>query len=179
MLLTENNIKAELSYAYLHAVAARGGLACEVSGRHADGDGVDAVVRARERFSEQSVYTRFIIEVQLKATSQEPAANALGCYPFSLRIDHYDKLRDVEAGNQQILVILFLPDDANLWLAHSVEGLIARRCAYWVSLRGAPASGNETAQTVYVPQANLLSVDGLRSVFARRSLGGWIEHGEL
>lgn len=51
MILTPNNIKAELSYAYLHAVAARGGLECVVAGRHSDGAGVDAILRARERFT--------------------------------------------------------------------------------------------------------------------------------
>lgn len=176
MLLTENNIKAELSYAYLHAVASRAGLGCEVAGRHTDGDGVDAIVRARERFSGQSVLTRFTVEIQLKATSTEPAIDARDRYPFSLAIDHYDKLRDVEAGAQQILVVLFLPGDPTRWLAHSPEGLIARRCAYWVSLRGAPESGNTTSQTVYVPRSNVFSVEGLRSVFAGRSLGGWIDY---
>jgi hypothetical protein len=176
MLLTENNIKAELSYAYLHAVAARAGLGCEVAGRHTDGDGVDAVVRARERFSERSVLTRFTVEVQLKATSTEPSLDARGRYPFSLDVSHFDKLRDVEAGQQQILVVLYLPKDESQWLVHTPEALIARRCAYWVSLRGAPPSGNATSQTVYVPHANIFSVEGLRSVFARRSLGGWIDH---
>jgi Domain of unknown function (DUF4365) len=176
MLLTENDIKAELSYAYLHAVASRCGLGCEAAGRHTDGAGVDAVVRAKERFSPQSVLTHFTVEVQLKATSAEPALDARNRYPFSLAVDHYDKLRDVEAGAQQILVVLFLPGDQSLWLAHSPDGLLARRCAYWVSLRGAPPSGNTTSQTVYIPQAHPFSVDGLRSVFARRSLGGWIDY---
>jgi hypothetical protein len=176
MLLSENNIKAELSYAYLHAVASRGGLGCEVTGRHFDGDGVDAVVRARERFTEQSVYTRFTVEVQLKATSLEVVPDAQGRYPFSLKLDHYDKLRDEANGTQQILVVLFLPSDASLWLTVSPEALIARRCAYWVSLRGAPPSGNEASQTVYIPRASVLTVDSLRSVFARRSLGGWIKY---
>jgi hypothetical protein len=134
------------------------------------------VIRARERFTEQSVYTRFTVEVQLKATSHEVIPEAQGRYPFSLRIDHYDKLRDEANGTQQILVVLFLPNDTSLWLTHSPDGLIARRCAYWVSLRGAPPSGNETSQTVYIPRANVLTVDGLRLVFARRSLGGWIEY---
>ena len=173
MLLTDNNVKAELSYAYLHAVSARAGLACEVAGRHSDGAGVDAVVRAKERFSAQSVLTQFTVEIQLKATSAEPTIDARDRYSFSLEIDHYDKLRDVEAGAQQILVVLFLPNDPTRWLAHSPEGLIARRCAYWVSLRGAPESGNSSSQTVYVPRANAFSVEGLRSVFvSRSSVGG-------
>ncbi len=94
MLLTENNIKAELSYAYLHAVASRAGCEAVVAGRHSDGAGVDATIRARERFAPDSIFTDFTIDVQLKATSEEPLQDELGRYPFSLRLDHYDKLRD-------------------------------------------------------------------------------------
>ena len=41
-MLTEQNIEAELSYAYLHAVASRAGFSCEYRNRHLDGAGVDA-----------------------------------------------------------------------------------------------------------------------------------------
>ena len=50
------------------------------------------------------------------------------------------------------------------------ESLIARRCAYWVSLWGAPESSNATSQTVYIPSDNRLSVESLRAVMARASL---------
>jgi len=59
MLLSDNDIKSELSYAYLHAVASRAGMACEVAGRHSDGAGVDATIRAKERFDSLSIYTQF------------------------------------------------------------------------------------------------------------------------
>ena len=176
MLLTDNNIKAELSDAYLHAVAARAGIGCEVSGRHSDGAGVDATLRARERFQAESILTHFTIEIQLKATSQAVKPNAVGRYPFVLEVEHYNKLRD--PGNQalHLLVILFLPPDPNHWLGHSPEGLTSRRCAYWTSLRDAPPCANETSQTVYLPEINLFNVEGLRGIMARRSLGGWINH---
>ena len=53
MLLTENNIKAELSYAYLHAVASRAGCEAVVSGRHRDSAGVDQAVAIIERTARQ------------------------------------------------------------------------------------------------------------------------------
>ena len=176
MLLSENNIKAELSYAYLHAVAARAGFSCVVSDRHVDAAGVDAIVRAKERFAPSSIYTFFSVDIQLKATSAEPNLDARGRYPFQLRLDHYNKLRTTEASTQQILAVLFLPKDPNNWLDHSSEGLITRRCAFWVSLRGAPESTNETHQTVYIPRTNVLSVEGLRALMHKHSLGEWIDH---
>jgi hypothetical protein len=44
MPLHDNDIKSELSYAYLHAVASRAGCECQVAGRHSDNQGIDAVV---------------------------------------------------------------------------------------------------------------------------------------
>ncbi len=70
MLLSEKEIEAELSYAYLHAVAARAGFACDVAGRQSDRAGIDARIHIKERLAPQAVFTDFSIEVQLKATCQ-------------------------------------------------------------------------------------------------------------
>lgn len=167
MPLTENNIKAELSYAYLHAVAARAGFGCEVAGRHSDDAGVDAYLRVKERLADDVIHTNFCIEVQLKATSKIPALEA-DRYSYWLQdVGRYEELRVRTAPMPKLLVVLFLPENAAEWLLHSEEALVARRCAYWVSLWDAPPCGNRTGQTVYLPCVNVLSVDGLRSV-ARR-----------
>lgn len=176
MLLNENNIKAELSYAYLHAVAARAACSASEGDRHSDGAGVDAIIRAKERFAADSILTHFTIEVQLKATSEEPPIDDRGRYSFSLLLDHYNKLRDTETQAQLILVVLFLPPDPELWLNHADDCLISRRCAYWVSLRGAPESRNKTRQTILVPRRNHFSSEGLRSVMARVSRGEKINY---
>jgi hypothetical protein len=176
MLLTDNHIKAELSYAYLHAVASRSGCEAVVSGRHSDMAGIDAIIRTKQRFAPDSVFTQFTIDVQLKATSQESPADARGRYSFPLRVDHYDKLRDAETLAQQILVVLFLPSDPELWLVHSTDGLMSRRCAYWISLRGAPESGNVTSRTILIPSSNTFSVAGLRSILMRVSRGEMISY---
>ncbi len=176
MLLSENNIKAELSYAYMHAVASRSGCEAVVSGRHRDGAGVDAVISAKDRFASDSIFTDFSIDVQLKATSGEPAIDHRGRFSHSLRLDHYNKLRDTERQSALILVVLFLPPNPEHWLVHSADGLIARRCAYWAGLRGAPESVNQATQTVYLPSENLFSVDGLRSVMTRVSRGDLIAY---
>jgi hypothetical protein len=151
MLLSHQNIESELSYAYLHAVASRAGFECTIAGRQSDGDGIDARLWIRERFHADSLYTRFGIDVQLKATSGEPVLRD-GRYSYSLKVEHYDKLRDEDYAGNLLLVVLFLPSDSEQWLVHTEDELAARRCAYWVPLRGAPPSSNSTAQTVYLPQ---------------------------
>ena len=168
MLLSENNIKAELSYAYLHAIASRAGFSCQIGDRHEDGIGVDAKLRIKERFGPDSKLTQFSVDVQLKATSSEPTGQEHE-YSYNLPLKNYNELRSVECGAPQLLVVLFLPPDEGDWLVHSVERLVCKRCAYWLSLRSAPESSNDNSQTVYVPKNNCLSVEQLRELMARFS----------
>jgi len=68
-MLTEQNIEAELSYAYLHAVASHAGFSCEYRNRHLDGAGVDATITEDNRkLASDSVLTSFSVDIQLKAT---------------------------------------------------------------------------------------------------------------
>jgi hypothetical protein len=168
-MLTEQNVEAELSYAYLHAVAARGGFSCVYSDRHLDAAAVDAVVREDGRkLASDSALTTFELHIQLKATYQ-PLHEIDGCWSFSLPVQQYDRLRQSGVLIPRLLVVLQLPADAEDWLRHSEDGLIARRCAYWVSLQGAPASDNTTSQTVRVPRKQLLSPAALLDIMTRLS----------
>ena len=177
MLLSTNDIKAELSYAVLHAVAARAGFSCENGGRHADGMGIDAVVRIKERFEDDSTLTEFSLDVQLKATST-PLTHNNGRYSFALKAPHYNKLRTTSADVQRLLMVLMLPEDENEWLEKSPESLVCRRCLRWISLRGAP-EGNETSTTVYIPEGQVVTPDALRELAAIRSREEWITHDQV
>jgi len=174
--LTTNNIKAELSYAVLHAVAAKAGFSCEEGGRHADGMGIDAVVRAKERFSDESVLTEFSLDFQLKATSEQLLLQS-GRYSFALKAKHYEKLRTTSADVQRVLAVLMMPENEAEWLEKSPESLICRRCLRWMSLRGAPA-GNDSSTTVYIPEVQVLTPDALRELASKRSREEWITYAE-
>lgn len=175
MLLTENNIKSELSYAYLHAVAARAGVECHGTGRHSDGAGVDAFLRAKGKFHDDSKLTQFTVDVQLKATSTTPRepSKKEAHYAFDMEVPHYKKARYATGSrnNELLVIVLFLPNDPTEWLHHTVDGLLAKRCAYWVSLCDAPETTNSDkgSQVIYLPKKNVLSVDGLRDVLGRIS----------
>jgi hypothetical protein len=167
--LTAENIESELSYAYLHAVAAHTGAACEVAGRHSDNSGVDAILTGWGPFPDGGYRNEVDIKVQLKATVREPAVVA-NCFSYSLQgISHYDDLRTEAISTPRILVVLFLPADRNEWLSHSESALSLRKCAYWVSLRGAPPSENSTAQTVYLPISQRFDPIGLGTLMKRLS----------
>jgi hypothetical protein len=168
-VLTQQNIEAELSYAYLHAVASRGGFSCTYADRHLDDASIDAIVREDgRRLAADSQLMSFEIHIQLKATYQAPIEQN-GRYSYSLAVPRYDRLRRPSVQNPRLLVVLYLPPNAEDWLRHSEDGLVAMRCAYWVSLRNAPDSANSKHQTVYVSRAQILSVDSLTSLMTRFS----------
>jgi hypothetical protein len=173
--LTENDVKAELSYAYLHTVVSRAGFSCEVTGRLSDGAGVDAVLRIRERLTPPPSLLEFTVDVQLKATSGEPVLRD-DRYSFWLIRRHYDKLRMTEIRDPRILVVLFLPSEPSQWVEQTVDALLLRRCALWVCLYDAPPTDNQTGQTVYLPRENVFSVEGLRDMLARRATGEMIRY---
>jgi hypothetical protein len=166
-MLTDQNIESELSYAYLHAIASRAGIICEGVGRHTDEAGVDAILRIKGSLAENSTLTQFTVEVQLKATKQDPIERD-GKYSYSLKIKNYNELRSTKTGVPQLLVVFYLPEDSSSWLDHSEECLVSRRCAYWVSLRGAEAT-NVNAKTIYVARSNLLSAESLLALMTRFS----------
>jgi hypothetical protein len=69
-----------------------------------------------------------------------------------------------------------LPPDSSQWVEHSIEALLLRRCAWWVSLYDAPATDNLTGQTVYLPRQNVFSVEGLRELLTRLATGEMIRY---
>ncbi len=69
--MTTQNIEAELSYAYLHAVASRAGFSCEYRNRHLDGAGVGATITVNGQvLAADSKLCDFPVDVQLKATGK-------------------------------------------------------------------------------------------------------------
>lgn len=83
--------------------------------------------------------------------------------PFSeiLGTKSYDDLRGTNYQIPRILVVVHVPVDIGEWCAHSEDELLLRRCGYWLSLRGSPATPNKTNITVKLPRSNRFDVAGL------------------
>lgn len=169
MLSTQNDIEAELSYAYLHAVAAKAGMACTCSMRLMDKAGIDATIHAVDNFGAGSILTDISLHVQLKATSQQPHENLGKLSYFMNDVARYDKLRSSGLLPPRILVVLFLPTNADEWFSQSEDELSLKRCAYWTSLRGAAETDNKSGITVYLPKNQTFSPTGLRQLMERIS----------
>ncbi len=166
-LLPSTEIESELSYAYVHAVAAKAGMSCECKGRHLDANGVDAEITACGDFGPGSILTDITVHVQLKATIEDPRVKDGKRSYFIQGIDRYNVLRRSTTIPYKILVVLFLPREADDWLNWTPDRLIMQRCAWWESLRGAPASDNATGVTVYLPDSQPFSPEGLYSMMAQ------------
>jgi hypothetical protein len=165
-LLSQNDSESELSYAYLHAVAAMAGASCTTVTRHQDNRGVDALLTAWIEL--QNGDTQEVdLKIQLKATTKEPVEQN-DRLSYSLQgINRYDDLRAETITTQRLLVVLFLPKESTDRLSCSAEQLVLKKAAYWVSLCGAPPSDNDTAQTVYLPKTQRLTPESLITVFER------------
>ncbi len=158
--LSNNDIEAELSYAYIHAVASKAGVGCKIGSRHDDNAGIDAELTGWGPFS--GYREEIDVKVQLKATKSEPISHAGKYWSYSLKgISRYDDLRSETVSTPRILVVLFLPAEMDDWLTLDDTSLVLRKCAYWVSLRGARPSTNATSQTVYLPQSQRFDPKGL------------------
>jgi hypothetical protein len=169
MTITFNDREAELSYAYLHAVASHCGFSCSYSNRLEDGRGIDARVGASVKPDPNSILEDFDIEVQLKSTINDLIIkdNKIA-YPFH-GIKQYNKLRSENNGGSKFLFVMLLPKDSEDWLSISNEQLTLKKAVYWISLRGAPETQNETSQTIYIPTCNILDVQGLKNLMIKVS----------
>lgn len=167
--LSPPNIESELSYAYLHAVASKAGMACNAGSRHEDNNGIDATLTAWGPFDNGGYLTEVDIKVQLKATIAVPADDGVNFSYFLSGVSRYNDLRTETVNAARILVVLFLPADAQDWLNHSEEELALRKCAYWQSLRGAPATTNSSGATVYLSKTQMFTPQALTDLAARLS----------
>jgi hypothetical protein len=164
MMLSENDIKEELSYAYLHALASRAGFGIDRTTK--DRDSIDVTLSARGWLAEESRLMSPKLDFQLKATSQIEVRET--DFAFRLPLKNYDDLRQVSMV-PRLLLVLLLPEDPGEWLQCTEDSLISKRCAHWLSLKGMPATTNETSQTVYLAKANLLTLDSLKELMLRAS----------
>lgn len=167
MPLVENSVKEELSYAYVHAIAARAGFSCDRP--HNDRESLDVLVSSHGRVASDSVRLNSQIGLQLKATSTEVLGNSSE-FSFSLPMKNYNDLRGPNTI-PRLLIVFVMPPDPDLWLKnHEPEDfMVQRRCAYWLDLFGSPEVTNSATRVVSIPRANVLNVHSLTELMAQAS----------
>lgn len=161
--MTENEQKQQFSFAYVHAVASRAGITCQI--QVVDFDSVDVILGADGWVHKEAVLRSPRLEVQLKATSQDVLRS--DHLTFTLPRKNYDDLRE-RSLIPRLLVVLLMPGDLEEWLQQSEAQMLLRRAAYWLSLRGMPQVETTTV-TVHLPRANLFTAVQLRELMERVS----------
>lgn len=159
-----NQRKELLSKAYVRAVAAVAG--CSTDQPESDYDSVDLHLRARG-VSGPVLFPE--LNIQLKSTSRNVLDD--NCVRYPLPVKNYNDLR-VNSQVPRILVVVLLPENIADWLYQSEDEMTMRYCAYWVSLRGMPKTGNIKTVTVELPRTNIFAVKELQAMMKRISQGG-------
>ncbi|MFT4114443.1 DUF4365 domain-containing protein [Silvibacterium sp.] len=167
MPLPNNDRKEELSYAYVHTLAARAGFSCDRPKR--DRQSMDILIHSEGPVSDDSLFNETQLGFQLKATAGLiPAGDTIS---FSLPIKNYNDLR-MRQMVPRLLVLFVMPQDEAQWLQHEAgEHLLTRKCAYYLNLYGAPPVDNDTSRTVHIPRTNVLTMDALNGFMAQASRG--------
>lgn len=156
--------KEQFSRAYVRAVAAAAAFAAEEP--KVDDDSVDMQVCAR---GGEGTTRSPRLEIQVKCTSGDILGDEH--LTFFLKKKNYDDLRATTLV-PRCLVVVVVPEDVNLWLAHSEAELLVRHCGYWSALRGLPPTDNTSGMTVKIPRANLFDVEQLKAIMTRIGSGG-------
>src|SRR2546423_1835224 len=122
-MLSENDIKEELSYGYIHTVSAMAGFSCDRPMK--DRDSIDAVISAKGQLVPSSKFLSPKIEIQSKATTNWNISN--GTFSFPLPKKNYDDLRGISLV-PRLLVVFCMPEGNLDWVAHSDSELVTRHC---------------------------------------------------
>jgi hypothetical protein len=163
--LTRNHRQEALCRAYVQAVAAQAGVA--TSSLSFD-YGIDLSLRAIRQRENRYQDARVQVDLQLRSTTRANVSNAQVSYDLDART--YNYLREFSPIHC-LLVVLVLPEDEEEWLGQSMEELIVRHCAYWISLTGAEAKDAVSSVRITLPRTQIFSVAGVRSLMDRLCKG--------
>jgi Domain of unknown function (DUF4365) len=147
--------------AFLQAVAATAG--CALARPEVDDDSIDWTLSCR------LLPRRPKIDIQMKSTALDDGLGTGIRYP--LRKKNYDELITSNVIVPRLLVLVIVPDNLADWVSLSPTELLLRRCAYWLSLVGQPASTNLQSVSVSVPRSNVFDVAALQELVRRINVG--------
>jgi hypothetical protein len=161
-MLTEAHRQEALSRTYVRGIAAMAGLT--VSEPEND-YGIDMSLRAITIRGRRRRDVGPQLDMQLRATTRASRGDTHLAY--DLDVVNYDDLRDDTDPARRILVVLVMPEDESQWLSQSPRELVLRHCAYWISLRGSPATTATKTVRVFIPLGNVFSVEAVQGIMQR------------
>jgi hypothetical protein len=167
MAMDSNSRKELFSYAYVKAVAAVAGYSVQEKTRAMDYAGQDLTIELPGELA-GTLFPRF--DAQVKCTSS-PDVIKENSINFPLPVNNYDKLRNSDVLVPHILIVVLVPEEFRDWMSVSEEQIVLKKCGYWVSLKGMPATQNRNTVTVALPRTNLLTPDNLTQIMEKIAKG--------
>ncbi len=152
-LLTDNQRKAEISHAYLAALAARDGYSMQ-RGPDPDVDSIDATIRSGAPHWD-------VIDIQLKATAS-PNLGEDGLHSRLRRKNYNNLVRSRTAP--LLLIVLDLPSNESEWVDCTPDRLIVSKCGWWCSLYGQERI-DAGSRTIVIPSSQRIGASGLEPLF--------------
>ncbi|QJW95019.1 DUF4365 domain-containing protein [Frigoriglobus tundricola] len=157
--MTDEHRMEHLSRAYVQAVAAVAGCTCA---RPEQDYGSDLTLRRVERVGNAFMLVGRNLDLQLKSTTTATFTTDEVVYDLDIRA--YNNLRRATHGAPLYLVLFVMPPDQGEWMAQSEDRLELRHCAYWLSLRRAPAVPNTSTVRVGIPRQNRFTPEALSRI---------------
>ncbi len=161
-----NTQKEEFSYAYIYAIASAAGCICQRTTTPLDRLGVDLIITG---IAERGLPNFPILYLQVKCTSRDILNENSLRYP--LNIKNYEELSANNAYPPRIIIVVTVADRPKDWLQQTEAQLCLKRCAYWISLKGAAPTDNKETVTISIPRTNIFSVDALTTIMQRIATG--------
>ena len=152
-----NQIKEELSFAYLSPICAYIGAELTRSGRLMDNGGVDAKISLPK--GEGHPFPLHL-DIQFKATS---VPKYVGEEYISFQIDKelFDGMSSRKKSSPWLLFILILPQDVENWVSVSEKELIARGTMLWYDATGQVAESDGDKITIRISPSNKVNKESL------------------
>ena len=157
-----------ISLSYFLAVAATKNIVTNSKKR--DDFSIDLDISKHVTLNTGVVFTAQI-NVQLKSTnsSHEYSINE-DCITYYLKAKNYNDLV-ASTAVPIILALLILPEEESSWVCQDVDKLILRKCMYWVSLKGLPATDNSSSVAVKIPLSQVVTGDNLENLLIKEGNG--------
>lgn len=173
---TINEIKEDLSIAYVRAISAINGYSVTKPDR--DNEGVDIILKCKGLPANDCIYKGPVIEAQLKASSSKNKLRILsnGNIQYSLEASNYNILVEKNRSLDIILILYILPEDEAKWVKHSEYSTRLAHGAYWVSLRGQTKTNNTSSINIEVPRKNVFSPEALKEIMIKLAKGERLEN---
>jgi hypothetical protein len=155
----------EISYAYMHAIAAVAGYAIVPKPRIMDSAGIDVSIEAP---GESYDCLSPIIDAQVKCTYKDCIKDGEIHYPITAKT--YKRLSHKNPYKKQILVVVLVSKKLSDWVIHGKKfnriSTLVRASAYWISLEGWPEI-NQKHKTIFIPVTNRFTSETVKILMAK------------